>query len=116
MRWGQKSNFLDFPTDCPQRDERMGWTCDAQVFLNTACFNMDSYAFYSKYLWDMAMTQKEVGCVTEIIPAFGENTPACSAWGDAATGWPWITMIRKKCFWAPQTLPIFLQLITITVR
>lgn len=67
----------------------MGWTCDAQVFLNTACFNMDSYAFYSKYLWDMAMTQKEVGCVTEIIPAFGENTPACSAWGDAATIMPW---------------------------
>ena len=48
--WGQKGNFLDVPTDCPQRDERMGWTGDAQVFADTACFNMDAYAFYEKFL------------------------------------------------------------------
>ena len=48
--WSQKSNFLDHPTDCPQRDERLGWTGDAQVFASTACFNMDTRAFYRKFL------------------------------------------------------------------
>lgn len=89
VRWGQKGNFVEIPTDCPQRDERMGWTCDAQVFLTTACLNMDSYAFYNKYLWDLYQTQREVGCVTEVIPAFGATEPACSGWGDAAVIMPW---------------------------
>ena len=48
--WGQRGNFLDVPTDCPQRDERLGLTADTQVFVNTACFNMDCYNFYKKYL------------------------------------------------------------------
>ena len=55
--WGQKGNFLDVPTDCPQRDERLGWTGDAQVFSETACFNMYMPAFYRKYMWDMRAEQ-----------------------------------------------------------
>ena len=56
--WGQRGNFLDVPTDCPQRDERMGWTGDAQVFCPTATFNMDTAAFYRKYLHDMLLEQR----------------------------------------------------------
>ena len=51
--WGQKGNFLDVPTDCPQRDERAGWTGDAEVFMKTACFNMDAPGFYTKWLVDL---------------------------------------------------------------
>ena len=56
--WGQKGNFLDVPTDCPQRDERLGWTADAQVFSNSACFNMDAYIFYKKYIKDLKFDQE----------------------------------------------------------
>lgn len=84
IQWGQKGNFLDVPTDCPQRDERMGWTGDAQVFAPTACYQRDSYAFYAKYLYDMATEQTYLqGEVPDVIPSFGRN--GCSAaWGDAA--------------------------------
>lgn len=83
--WGQKSNFLDIPTDCPQRDERMGWTGDAQVFVRAACYNMDSYAFYRKFLYDMYEEQKHRnGAVPFVIPACGQES-SCGIWGDAAT-------------------------------
>lgn len=59
--WGQKSNFIDVPTDCPQRDERMGWTGDAQVFASTACYLRDSTAFFGKYLHDMQSEQAALG-------------------------------------------------------
>lgn len=87
--WGQKCNYVDVPTDCPQRDERMGWTADTQVFTGTACFNMDSYSFLRKFSHDMYETQKELGHVTNVIPAFQLKEPACSVWGDAATVVPW---------------------------
>lgn len=87
--WGQKSNYVDVPTDCPQRDERMGWTADTQVFSGTACYNMDSYNFLRKFSHDLYETQKEYGHVTSVIPAFHENGPTCSVWGDAATIVPW---------------------------
>jgi alpha-L-rhamnosidase len=87
--WGQRGNYVDVPTDCPQRDERMGWTGDTQVFTGTACFNMDSYAFLSKYMLDLYSTQKQVGCVTNVIPAFSETSPASCGWGDATTIIPW---------------------------
>lgn len=87
--WGQKCNYVDIPTDCPQRDERMGWTADTQVFSGTACFNMDSYNFLRKFSHDLYETQKEYGHVTSVIPAFHENGPTCSVWGDAATIIPW---------------------------
>lgn len=95
--WGQKGNFLDVPTDCPQRDERMGWTGDAQVFSGTACFNMDVNAFFHKFLYDLAMEQNESGMVPHVIPSFGigkgtENgflSGGSTVWGDAATVIPW---------------------------
>lgn len=89
VRWGLQSNFLDVPTDCPQRDERMGWTGDAQVFSGTATFLKDTYAFYSKYMYDMAMEQKKHGGkVPDVIPAFEIDSTAC-VWGDAACIIPW---------------------------
>ena len=66
--WGQKGNFLDVPTDCPQRDERLGWTGDAQVFARTAAFNMDVAAFFTKWLQDVAADQFENGSVPHVIP------------------------------------------------
>lgn len=87
--WGQKSNYIDVPTDCPQRSERMGWTADTQVFSGTACFNMDSYNFLRKYCHDLYETQLELGHVTSVVPAFHEDGPTCSVWGDAATLVPW---------------------------
>ena len=83
IRWGQKGNFLDVPTDCPQRDERMGWTGDAQVFAPTACYQTDSCAFYEKYLYDISTEQTKLGGgVPVMVPSFGDKTTA-AAWGDA---------------------------------
>ncbi len=88
--WGQKGNFLDIPTDCPQRDERLGWTGDTQVFSGTACFNMDSSAFFSKFGYDLAQEQaKRGGMVPYVIPALDMQGGGSSAWGDVATILPW---------------------------
>lgn len=98
--WGQKGNFLDVPTDCPQRDERMGWTGDAQVFAATATYNMDTAAFYRKYLYDMLLEQQQLnGAVPDVVPdAIGrvreinqeeKRTSGACAWADAATVIPW---------------------------
>ncbi len=89
VRWGMKSNFIDVPTDCPQRDERMGWTGDAQVFLPTALYLGDSYAFYRKYLYDLQTEQKELdGAVPHVVPSFDVKETS-SVWGDAACIMPW---------------------------
>lgn len=88
-KWGQKGNFLDVPTDCPQRDERMGWTGDAQVFSTTALFLTDSYAFFRKYLYDIAQEQSAAdGKVPDVVPSMGHTQCAC-AWGDATCIIPW---------------------------
>jgi len=88
--WGQKGNFLDIPTDCPQRDERLGWTGDTQVFSGTACFNMDSSAFFSKFSYDLAKEQAKFdGMVPFVVPVAGMKGGGSSAWGDAATILPW---------------------------
>ncbi len=87
--WGMKSNFVDVPTDCPQRDERMGWTGDAQVFSPTAQYYADVYAFYTKYLYDCGMEQQERnGKVPDVVPSFGQNGCSCG-WGDATCIIPW---------------------------
>jgi len=79
--WGQKGNFLDVPTDCPQRDERAGWTGDAQVFMKTACLNMDAPAFYTKWLRDLCGdSQREDG-------GFGDVAPHLRVVGYGNTGW-----------------------------
>ena len=89
-KWGQKGNFLDVPTDCPQRDERYGWTGDAQIFSGTACFNMDTYAFYTKYGKDVYAEQKKLGgSVPDVVPVANYPGDASTAWGDAATIIPW---------------------------
>lgn len=89
VEWGMRGNFLDVPTDCPQRDERMGWTGDTQVFSATACYLADTYAFYKKYLFDLYQEQKDLnGMVPETVPVYGQTKCSC-AWGDAACIIPW---------------------------
>ena len=89
--WGQKSNYLDIPTDCPQRDERLGWTGDAQVFCRTAAINYDVERFFEKWLGDVAIEQaQENGIVRGVVPkAQHQPTRISAAWGDVACIAPW---------------------------
>ena len=93
--WSQRGNFVDVPTDCPQRDERMGWTGDAQVFAPTASFNMYTPAFYAKYMWDMLKEQTGLygGSVPHTVPMMIEDLKreahGSCAWADAAIFIPW---------------------------
>lgn len=87
--WGQKGNFLDVPTDCPQRDERLGWTGDAQVFIKTASYNYDTEKFYKKWLHDLAAEQRSDGAVGQVIPDYLPEGAPSAAWGDAAVICPW---------------------------
>ena len=87
--WGQKSNFLDVPTDCPQRNERLGWTGDAQVFVRTASLNFDVECFFKKWLHDLAADQGRDGCVPHVIPNVFDDMGGSSAWSDAAVICPW---------------------------
>ena len=82
--WGQKSNFLSIPTDCPQRDERLGWTGDAQVFAPTACYHMDTRAFFRSFLQFLrSEQQRHSGAIPTYVPTMGDFT-ACALWSDAA--------------------------------
>jgi len=97
--WGQKGNFVDVPTDCPQRDERLGWTGDAQVFIRTACFNMNVAAFFTKWLRDLNADQLPSGSVPFVVPDVISKTDSggltvfhgsgSAAWSDAAVICPW---------------------------
>lgn len=88
--WGQKGNFLDVPTDCPQRDERLGWTGDAQMFIRTACFNMNTAPFFAKWLRDLYAEQSLDKGISFVVPnVLDEKGYSSSAWGDAATICPW---------------------------
>ncbi|MCF0142505.1 MAG: family 78 glycoside hydrolase catalytic domain [Parasporobacterium sp.] len=88
--WGLKSNFLDMPTDCPQRDERLGWTGDAQVFTPTASFFMDTRAFYRKFIWDMRNDQVlRGGAIANYLPNIFAEPGGSSVWGDAGVFIPW---------------------------
>jgi len=94
IQWGQKGNFVDVPTDCPQRDERLGWTGDAQAFCRTAAFNLDVSSFFTKWLKDVATDQKPGGEVPDVIPDIlnkqGATTADPSAgWGDVSVIAPW---------------------------
>lgn len=89
IQWGQKGNFLDVPTDCPQRDERLGWTGDAQVFSMTAAFNFDVAAFYTKWLKDLAADQLPNGVVPHVIPDVLNGEGGSTAWADASVIVPW---------------------------
>ncbi|HTB26240.1 MAG TPA: family 78 glycoside hydrolase catalytic domain [Puia sp.] len=90
IQWGQKGNFLDVPTDCPQRDERLGWTGDAQAFSRTAGYNMGVHNFFSKWLKDLAADQSENGMVPFVIPnVLGPFAGGSTGWADASTIIPW---------------------------
>ncbi len=87
--WGQRSNFLDMPTDCPQRDERLGWTGDAMVFAPTASFQMDTRAFYRKFLYDLRVDQrKNGGRIANYVTNISRIPGGSSVWGDVATFLP----------------------------
>lgn len=96
--WSQKSNFVDIPTDCPQRDERMGWTGDAQVFCRTASMHMDTAAFFRKYLYDLAVEQAKDGYVPVTVPNYLRKTGIwqlpITGWADAATIIPWTMYVH----------------------
>jgi alpha-L-rhamnosidase len=90
IQWGQKGNFLDVPTDCPQRDERLGWTGDAQVFSRTAAFNMNVNNFFAKWLRDVEADQQPDGSVPFVIPnVLGPTAGGATGWADVATIIPW---------------------------
>jgi len=100
--WGMKSNFVDVPTDCPQRDERLGWTGDAQIFCRTASYLMNTYLFYEKWLTDLSADQTPEGGVPHVVPdtltasghasdndMMAEGADSAAAWADAAVIVPW---------------------------
>jgi alpha-L-rhamnosidase len=101
ITWGQRGNFLSVPTDCPQRDERLGWTGDAQIFARTAAYNMDVSRFFSKFVQDMIDCQQPSGAFTDVAPDAGwiryKNwstrlnwyAPDNAGWGDAGVIIPW---------------------------
>lgn len=91
IQWGQKGNFLDVPTDCPQRDERLGWTGDAQAFVRTASYNFNVSGFFNKWLVDVATDQNKTGAVPFVIPdVLSKGKSQTSAgWGDVAVIAPW---------------------------
>jgi alpha-L-rhamnosidase len=95
--WGLKGNFLEIPTDCPQRDERLGWTGDAQVFILTATYLMDVRGFFDKWLLDMRDAQGPAGEIPPTIPftrPFELPPDGNSAWADAVVICPWILYLR----------------------
>jgi alpha-L-rhamnosidase len=98
--WGLNGNFVDIPTDCPQRDERLGWTGDAQVFCRTASYLKNCYNFYKKYLTDLAFDQTDEGGVPHVVPDIltgnydhddflSQGTDSAAGWADAAVIMPW---------------------------
>lgn len=91
IQWGQKGNFLDVPTDCPQRDERLGWTGDAQAFVRTASYNFNVSGFFNKWLVDVATDQNKTGAVPFVIPdVLSKGKSQTSAgWGDVSVIAPW---------------------------
>lgn len=95
--WSGKSNFVDIPTDCPQRDERQGWTGDISVFASTACFNFDMGAFLEKWLRDMRSEQGRGGGIPMVIPRHGSTPPvvATACWGDSCIIVPYAEYLAR---------------------
>ncbi len=97
IRWGGKSNFVDIPTDCPQRDERQGWTGDIAVFASTACYNFDLGRFFEKWLVDMRAEQSKGGGIPMVVPKAGDKWPvmATACWGDSCILVPWAEYMAR---------------------
>ena len=85
----QRANFIDVPTDCPQRDERLGWTGDAQVYVAAACYNTDVQAFFTKWLVDLADAQREDGQFPKVAPLVANQEDGGPGWADAGVICPW---------------------------
>jgi alpha-L-rhamnosidase len=81
--WGQRGNYVSVPTDCPQRDERLGWTADTQIFLPTACFHADTAAFIGRWMLDVIDEQDEDGSFGDVAPSIVMDREGAPAWGDA---------------------------------
>ncbi|MEM9185135.1 MAG: glycoside hydrolase family 78 protein [Planctomycetota bacterium] len=111
IRWTQRSNFIDLPTDCPQRDERMGWTGDAQIYVNAATYNADVAAFFTKWMRELMESQRPSGVFPGYAPyPFQHGWDFGSAWCDAGVICPWTiwqaygdTRIIEEC-WGPMTV------------
>ena len=95
--WGGRSNFVDIPTDCPQRDERMGWTGDIAVFAETACFRFDMSRFFDKWLLDLRSEQIGSGALPMTVPKAGDNwkVRATGCWGDVCVLAPWAEYLAR---------------------
>lgn len=87
--WSQRDNFFDIPTDCPQRDERLGWTGDAAIFSSTAMFNFNTALFYKKWLKDVALESDKIHGVPQIVPNIVGPQTGTAVWSDCATIIPW---------------------------
>ena len=87
--WGQRGNFLSVPTDCPQRDERLGWMGDAQIFVRTASWNAATTSFYEKWLRDVQDGQSAEGGYSDVSPRVVDDSDGAPAWGDAGIIVPW---------------------------
>lgn len=103
--WGQLSNLMSIPTDCPQRDERMGWMGDAQLVAEEAIYNFDMVGFYTKWLEDIGDSQSEDGSVPDVVPAYWSLYPADPVWGTACVVIPWYLYqyygdrrVLEKCY------------------
>ena len=103
--WGQRGNYLSVPSDCPQRDETLGWTGDTQIFANTAAYNADVKGFFHKWLQDARDSQHESGAYTDVIPASRVITAGGAGWSDAGIIVPYViytmygdTDIIKECY------------------
>jgi alpha-L-rhamnosidase len=92
--WGLRGNFFDIPTDCPQRDERLGWTGDAQVFGPTSIFNADVYKFWASWMQSVRESQFENGGIPFVVPDVLKNNKVSSGWGDVCTIIPWKIYFR----------------------
>ena len=97
IEWGGRSNFVDIPTDCPQRDEREGWTGDYAAFATTASYNFDMTRFLDKWLRDMAAEQNRTGGIPMVVPRAGNGFPvmATSLWGDVCIMAPWAEYLAR---------------------
>lgn len=103
--WGQRGNFVSVPTDCPQRDERLGWLADAHIFAPTACFNADTAAFYARWLTDVVSGQDTDGAFPDVAPRVCLYREGAPAWGDAGVLLPWLLYrnygdedVLSRCF------------------
>ena len=94
--WGQRGNFLSVPTDCPQRDERLGWMGDAEVFWRTAAFNADLASFSHKFAADMRDAQRPSGGYTDVSPYLGNVSDSVAGWGDAGVIIPWAAYLQYR--------------------